>query len=88
MELIQGEDGKWHEGFPMTIFFESELKLNAFSAWMKEHGAKMFCEWYSGIEKLKDTECRYCKWCDPTQAQCFNGHIQGGVACDSYERKT
>lgn len=87
MELIQGEDGKWHEGFPMTIFFESELKLNAFKAWMKGYGAKSFGEWFEGKEKLRGTDCEMCKWCDPAQAQCYDGHIQGVGPCSSYEEE-
>lgn len=85
MELIQGEGGKWQKGFPVEIFFKSELERNAFECWLKSKGTEAFAEWFAGMKKLEGTECMMCRWRDPVQAQCFDGHIQGLGHCVGYE---
>ena len=39
-------------------------------------------------DENKDPEgCKSCKWYDPTQAQCYDGHIQSVGPCNNKERR-
>lgn len=85
MELMQNEDGSWSECYMVPVYFRKELERNAFCAWLQGKGSDAFAAWFEGKEKLRGTDCETCKWCDPTQAQCYDGHIQGVGPCRRWE---
>ena len=68
--------------------FNSMLELNAFWCWWNGKGAEEFNAWFKGMEKLRGTECEKCKWRDPTQFQCFDGHGQyrQRKECEGFEK--
>lgn len=37
-------------------------------------------------ERIDYEKCVSCKWCDPTQAQCYDGHLQNKKGCMSFEQ--
>ena len=37
-------------------------------------------------ERIDYEKCVSCKWCDPTQAQCYDGHLQNKKGCISFEQ--
>ena len=85
--LALDKNGVAHQVFEMGIFFYSEQELKAFDSWMKVKGAAEFGTWFKGMEKLRGTICEKCNWKDPTQIQCFDGHMQGIGPCEGYEEE-
>ena len=84
MELTQSKNKANEQCYSVTIYFESELERNAFNAWIRGY-KNDFEKWFTGMKKLGGTECMMCRWRDPVQAQCFDGHIQGLDHCVGYE---
>lgn len=64
----------------------SPLESIMFERWLALKGLTEFEKWFHGMQRLKGTKCFYCDWCDPTNAQCFDGHIQR-VGCPKQEGK-
>jgi hypothetical protein len=83
--LALDKNGVAHQVFEMGIFFYSEQEMKAFDSWMKAKGAAEFDTWFKGMEKLRGTECENCKWRDPTQFQCYDGHAQAIGPCEGFE---
>ena len=86
MELMKNEDGSRTECYKVEVYFESALKRNAFYCWLQGQG-DVFEAWFKGKESLRGTECEMCRWCDPTQSQCYDGHLQGIGPCEGYEEE-
>ena len=65
--------------------FNSMLELNAFWCWWNGKGAEEFNAWHEGMKRLQGTICEKCNWKDPTQIQCYDGHMQGLGPCEGFE---
>ena len=85
MMFALDKDGLAFQVFDMQIYFNSEHKMKAFDGWMKAKGAAEFEAWFKGMEKLRGTECEKCKWRDPAQFQCYDGHAQAIGPCEGFE---